>query len=81
MGVDVQKIRDDYENCVREERYYCETCDFKHEKMEEVKKHFMVNHKPNHRFRCWECDKEVKTISEFRQHFGSNHYTPIEEQE
>ena len=28
LGVDVKKIRDDYENWVREEMYYCETCCF-----------------------------------------------------
>ena len=71
MGDDVQRIRDDYENCVREEIYYCKTCEFKSKRLEEVKKHFMVNPMTNYKLRCRECNKGIKTISEFRQHFGS----------
>ena len=81
MGVDVKMIRSDYENCVREEFYYCESCDFKSGKMENIKTHFMVNHIKTHRFRCWECDKEVVKISELKQHVGSYHYIPLEEQD
>ena len=81
MGVDVDKIRDDYENCVREEIYHCEKCDFKSEEMKKVKEHFMTIHMTNYKFQCWECDKEIEKVTELKQHFGSYHYTPIAEQE
>ena len=39
LGVNVEKIRDDYNN-QREERFYCENCTFSSKEMEEVKNTF-----------------------------------------
>ena len=76
MGVHVKKLRAGNDD---EETYYCENCDFKSDLMENVKNHFMLNHRDTYKFKCWECDKEVETISELKQHYGTYHYIPISE--
>ena len=73
MGVDVKKLRAGNDD---EETYYCEDCDFKSDLMENVKNHFMLNHRDMYKLKCWECDKEVQTISELKQHYVTFHYTP-----
>ena len=42
LGVDVEKLRDDYDNG-RKEKFNCEKCEYFSTKMDEVKKHFMTH--------------------------------------
>ena len=72
LGVNVEQLRDDYDNG-RQERFLCEKCDYISKEMEDVNKHFMANHKKS--YSCWECQKEMGSISEFKKHYGSYHYT------
>ena len=71
IGVNVDKIRDDYNNR-SEEMFYCEKCKYCSKKMDDVKKHFMLNHKKT--YKCWECEKEIETISVFKRHYGTHHF-------
>ena len=75
LGVDVVKIRDDYENC-RKDKFHCEKCEYFSTKMEEVKNHFIINHEK--KYSCWECEGNLNTIVEFKKHYGSFHYTEEE---
>ena len=75
LGVDVVKIRDDYENC-RRDKFHCEKCEYSSTKMEEVKNHFIINHEKE--YSCWECEGNFSTITEFKKHYGSFHYTEEE---
>ena len=77
LGVNVDKIRDDYNNR-REEIFYCERCDCKSKGMENVRKHFLAKHKDNNWLKCWVCDKEMENISAYKKHYATNHYTPAE---
>ena len=77
-GINVAKLREDYENSLQEV-FQCEVCIYKSENMENTKNHFMSNHRESFRFKCWDCNKEVKTISEFKQHIGTYHFTPVSE--
>ena len=72
LGVNVEKIRDDYNNR-REERFFCEQCNYFSKEMEDVKIHYMKKHKKL--YSCWECGKIFYTISEFKKHHGSYHFT------
>ena len=71
LGVNVEKIRDDYNN-QREERFYCENCTFSSKEMEEVKTHFEKKHIKS--YSCWECDKVMDTMTDFKRHYGSYHF-------
>ena len=73
MGIDVHKIRDDYNND-REEEFKCENCSYSNKEMETVRSHFLLKHKDSYRFKCWQCDKEIETISEYKKHYGEYHY-------
>ena len=81
IGVDVKKIKDDFRNCVYEERYKCEMCNYQSKTMKQVNTHFLDKHKTDYKVNCWECDKELKTISELRKHVGTFHYTLKSESE
>ena len=76
LGVDVGKIRDDYNNR-REEKFHCEKCIFFSKDMEDVKVHYLKKHTIS--YTCWECDKVIETITEFKRHYGSNHFIAEEE--
>ena len=64
LGLNVEQLRDDYENG-RQERFMCEKCEYIGKELEDVKKHFMANHKKL--YSCWECQKEIGSISEFKK--------------
>ena len=81
LGVDVEKIKEDYRNCVDEENFKCEMCEFTSSVMKDVTEHFLKTHRHNHQLGCWKCDKKVKTIIELRKHFGTYHYTSQSENE
>ena len=74
IGVNVRRIKEDFRNCVDEEMYYCEICEFKNKEMTKVQDHFLAKHKESHIFSCWECATKVKTIDEFKRHIGNKHY-------
>ena len=78
LGVDVERIKDDFRNCVEEKIYYCESCEFEDNNMQIVQDHFLLNHEKEPKFSCWKCDQEFKAIYEFRRHVGSYHYTTLE---
>ena len=40
IGVDVKKIKEDFRNCVYEERYKCEMCNYQSKTMKQVNTHF-----------------------------------------
>ena len=42
--------------------------------MEDVKKHFIKNHRENYMYKCWKCQEEMKTIDELKIHYGKAHY-------
>ena len=75
LGVNVQKIKDDFFNCVEEEIFQCEYCDYKNSEMKVVRKHFFTKHKKDYRLKCWKCDKKYLTIFDFRKHVGTYHYS------
>ena len=72
LGVDVVKIRDDYNNR-RKEKFHCEKCNYLSTDMEDVKNHFMAKHEKV--YSCWECEEKFTTITEFKMHYGSFHYS------
>ena len=72
LGVDVEKIRDDYNNG-RKEKFHCEKCEYLSTEIEDVRRHFMTKHKKS--FPCWECGETLSTITEFKEHYGSFHFT------
>ena len=72
LGVDVEKIRDDYNNS-RKETFHCEKCKYVSKDMDNVRKHFLAQHEIS--YSCWECDEKFEMISEFKKHYGSLHYT------
>ena len=76
LGVDVEKVKEDFRNCVFEDTYKCEMCAFKSKAMEKVRTHFLDTHKENYSIKCRECGETLKTISELRKHIGTYHYTP-----
>ena len=57
-----------------EKKYKCENCVFDSTEMEDVKKHFMENHRENYMYKCWKCDKEMKTISQLKNHYEKEHF-------
>ena len=71
LGVNVEKIRDDYNN-QREESFYCEKCTFSRKDMEDVKKHFEKKHIES--YSCCECDKLMDSMTDFKRHYGSFHF-------
>ena len=71
LGVNVDKIRDDYKNR-REEIFHCEKCTFFSKEMEDVKQHYMKKHTKS--YTCWECEKVMATMTEFKRHYGSYHF-------
>ena len=75
LGVDVNKIKYDYKNCVDDNSFKCEMCDFLSLDIKEVNNHFLGNHKEDYYIKCWECNEKTKTISELRKHVGTYHYT------
>ena len=75
LGVDVVKIRDDYNNR-RKEKFHCEKCNYLSTEMEEVKNHFLAKHEKE--YSCWECEEKFSTITEFKMHYGSFHYSEEE---
>ena len=42
--------------------------------MEDVKKHFMDNHRENNMYKCWKCEEEMKTISQLKNHYEKAHF-------
>ena len=78
LGVDVEKVRDDYNNG-RKEMYYCESCAYESSTIENVKHHFVTNHRENYGFKCWACDMKVKTILDYKRHYANKHYSPEEQ--
>ena len=74
MQIYVTKIKEDFRNCVDEETFKCEACEFTGSAMKDVTDHFLKTHRQNHQTECWECDKKVKTISEL--HVGTYHFIP-----
>ena len=71
LGVDVKKIKDDYKNCVFEETFKCEMCNFKSTSMKTVRSHFLNKHREDYRVKCWNCDKQLSSILELRKHVGT----------
>ena len=61
LGIDVAKIKEDYRNCVDEEK--CEVCEFTSSALKDVKEHFLKTHRQNHQLDCWKCDKKLKQFS------------------
>ena len=74
LGVDVKKIKEDYHNCVEEENFKCEMCDFTSNTLKNVKNHFVNNHRNNYKLDCWKCGKKFETICELRKHVGTYHH-------
>ena len=79
LGVDVEKIKEDYRNCVEEETFKCEACELTRSTMKDITEHFLKTHRHNQQIECWQCDKKVKTIIELRKHVGTYHYNPQSE--
>ena len=75
LGIDVKKIKEDYRNCVEEETFTCEMCEFVSSEMKNVQEHFLHTHRNEYKLACWECDKKFKSIFELRKHVGTYHYT------
>jgi hypothetical protein len=76
LGIDVGKIKEDYRNCVEEESFKCEICDYMGFAIINVKEHFLKTHRKNYQLSCWKCEEKCKTIFELRKHVGTFHYTP-----
>ena len=49
-------------------------CEFDCIEMEDVKKHFMENHRENYMYKCWKCKEEMKTISQLKNHYEKAHF-------
>ena len=81
MSVLVRVDVDIYRNCVEEENFKCEACNFASSSLKKVKEHFMIAHRNSYTLGCWKCEKKCTTILELRKHVGTNHYTPISESE
>ena len=60
LGVNVQRLNDDFQNR-REEEYQCEKCNFCSKDMEAVKEHFLKQHRKS--YSCWECNKQKDSKS------------------
>ena len=45
IGVDVGKIKEDFRNCVGEESFKCEGCDFMDCTIKNVQEHFLKTHR------------------------------------
>ena len=75
----MKRIIEDFKNCVEEEMFYCEKCEYKNGIVKNVQDHFLNKHKECDRFSCWTCGEKSKTIDEFKRHIGNNHYTPSED--
>ena len=81
LGIDVFRIKQDFRNCVEEESFKCEMCDYTGYEMKDVKEHFLKTHRHEHQVKCWICDKKVKTIFDLSKHVGTYHYTSQSESE
>ena len=60
MGVDLEWLNKVLCDRDVEKKYKCENCVFDSTEMEDVKKHFMENHRENYMYKCWECEEELK---------------------
>ena len=81
LGVDVEKIKDDFRNCVEEESFKCEICNFTSSTIKKVKEHFTNAHRKNYQHSCWKCKSKFPTILELRKHVGTLHYISQTESE
>ena len=75
LGIDVDKIKQDFRNGVCEETFKCEICDYQCKEIKKVRTHFLDTHKEDYFIKCRECGEKFKTISELRKHIGTYHYT------
>ena len=81
LGVDVKKIKEDFRNCVEEDTFKCEMCEFTSSTLKKVKGHFVNNHRNDYQLECWKCAKRCTTIFELRKHVGTYHYISQSESE
>jgi hypothetical protein len=75
LGIDVGKIKDDFRDCVEEESFKWEICEFTDSAIINVREHFLKTHRKNYQFSCWKCEVKCKTIFDLRRHVGTFHYT------
>ena len=74
MGLDREYMMKFWHEKNVEKRYKCENCEFYSAEMEDVKKHFMENHRENYMYKCWKCKEEMKTISQLKNHYEKAHF-------
>ena len=79
MGVDVKYLRKVNYNRDVEKKFKREECPFDSTEMEDVKKHFMKNHRENYMYKCWECEEQLKTIDELKTHYTKFHLHMLNE--
>ena len=75
LGIDVEKIKEDFRNCVDDEEFKCEVCEYISSEIKNVKEHFINHHRDTYQLGCWRCEKKCKTILDLRKHIGTYHYT------
>ena len=74
MGLDLEYMMKFWHEKNVEKRYKCENCEFYSAEMEDVKKHFMENHRENYMYKCWKCKEEMKTITQLKNHYEKEHF-------